>query len=127
MDLDHAVVIGGSFAGLVTARVLSDLFGRVTLIERDDLSDVPEIRRGVPQGPHVHGILKLGRDTLDGLFPGFVAESQRAGARVFDQIACGAMLTPYGWSARGPSGVTGYGVRRPGSSAPAARSPPRRS
>ena len=79
MELAHAVVIGGSFAGLVTARVLSDVFDRVTLIERDDLADLPAIRRGVPQGPHVHGILKLGRDTLYELFTGFVAESQGAG------------------------------------------------
>ena len=31
----HAVVLGGSFAGLLAARVLSDHFEHVTLIERD--------------------------------------------------------------------------------------------
>ena len=31
----HAVVLGGSLAGLLTARILSDHFERVTLIERD--------------------------------------------------------------------------------------------
>jgi len=33
----HAVVIGGSLAGLMTARVLSDHFDAVTVLERDDL------------------------------------------------------------------------------------------
>ena len=32
---DHAIVIGGSMAGLLTARVLSDHFARVTIVERD--------------------------------------------------------------------------------------------
>ena len=31
----HAVVIGGSLAGLMAARVLSDHFSRVTILERD--------------------------------------------------------------------------------------------
>ena len=31
----HAVVIGGSLAGLLAARVLTDRFERVTVIERD--------------------------------------------------------------------------------------------
>ena len=32
---EHAIVIGGSMAGLLAARVLSAHFGRVTLLERD--------------------------------------------------------------------------------------------
>ena len=32
---DHAVVIGGSIAGLISARVLSDYFDKVTVLERD--------------------------------------------------------------------------------------------
>lgn len=34
---EHAIVLGGSMAGLLAARVLSDFFERVTLIERDQL------------------------------------------------------------------------------------------
>jgi phytoene dehydrogenase-like protein len=44
MSLDHAVVVGGSFAGLVAARALSDHFDRVWIIERDEL---PATRRRV--------------------------------------------------------------------------------
>ncbi|WP_261566563.1 NAD(P)/FAD-dependent oxidoreductase [Frankia gtarii] len=112
--LNHAVVIGSSFAGITAARVLSDHFARVTVVERDELTDESAVRRGVPQGSHVHGILKLGREILDDLFPGFVEETQREGAVFIDQIANGAGWTPHGWSiARGPTSLKGYGVRRP--------------
>ncbi len=51
--LRHAVVIGGGIAGLLAARVLSDHFERVTLLERHSLARAPAPRRGVPQGAHV--------------------------------------------------------------------------
>ena len=40
----HAVVLGGSLAGLLTARVLADHFEEVTLIERDAYPDTTESR-----------------------------------------------------------------------------------
>jgi hypothetical protein len=46
---DHAVVLGASMAGLLAARVLSDAYERVTLVERDALPTKPERRRGVPR------------------------------------------------------------------------------
>jgi 2-polyprenyl-6-methoxyphenol hydroxylase-like FAD-dependent oxidoreductase len=112
MSLDHAVIIGGSFAGLTSARVLSDHFDRVTIVERDEFPETWAPRKGVPQSPHVHGILKLGRETLEQLLPGFIEETESEGAILFDQIATGAMYSPKGWSARGKSSVLGYGVRR---------------
>ena len=53
----HAVVLGGSLAGLLAARVLSDHFEEVTLIERDAYPETAEVRRGIPQANHVHGLL----------------------------------------------------------------------
>jgi 2-polyprenyl-6-methoxyphenol hydroxylase-like FAD-dependent oxidoreductase len=47
-DRHHAIVIGGSMAGLLAARVLSDHFERVTILERDLLLDDAEPRKGVP-------------------------------------------------------------------------------
>ncbi len=66
----HAVVLGGSLAGLLAARVLSDHFERVTLIERDVYPETSETRRGIPQANHVHGLLLRGRQILEELFPG---------------------------------------------------------
>ena len=46
---DQAVVMGSSMAGLLAARVLSERFERVVVIERDPLPPIGEHRRGVPQ------------------------------------------------------------------------------
>jgi 2-polyprenyl-6-methoxyphenol hydroxylase-like FAD-dependent oxidoreductase len=65
---NHAVVIGGGLAGLLTARVLSGHFGKVTLVDRDALPQ-SEPRKGVPQGQHVHALLSKGQEILSQLFP----------------------------------------------------------
>ena len=56
-DNRHAVVLGGSFAGLLATRVLVDHFERVTLIERDAYPETTAPRKGLPQANHVHGML----------------------------------------------------------------------
>ncbi len=48
-----AVVLGAGIAGLLAARVLTESFDRVTLVERDDLPGIGEHRRGVPQDRHL--------------------------------------------------------------------------
>jgi len=54
---EHAVVIGGSIAGCLTARVLSDYFDKVTIFEADTPPDEAVPRKGVPQGNHIHTLL----------------------------------------------------------------------
>lgn len=81
---DHAVVIGGSMAGLLAARVLADAFEGVTVIERDPLPEEPVPRRGVPQGRHVHVLLESGRATLEDLIPGFGEDLLGAGGLMID-------------------------------------------
>jgi 2-polyprenyl-6-methoxyphenol hydroxylase-like FAD-dependent oxidoreductase len=40
----HAVIVGAGMAGLLAAEALSDVIGEVTIIEKDDLSEVdPEV------------------------------------------------------------------------------------
>lgn len=75
----HAAVIGGSIAGLWAARVLSDHFEQVTVIDRDHFPATPEARRGVPQGRQVHVLLVRGQQILDQLFPGITAELKADG------------------------------------------------
>ena len=79
-----AVVIGASMAGLLAARVLSDRFADVTIIERDQLPTEPVVRRGVPQGAHPHALLEAGRATLEDLFPRFGEDLVSAGGVVVD-------------------------------------------
>jgi pyruvate/2-oxoglutarate dehydrogenase complex dihydrolipoamide dehydrogenase (E3) component len=56
----HAIVIGGSIAGMISARVLSDYYENVTILERDELENRPVIHKSVPQGNHLHGLLNGG-------------------------------------------------------------------
>src|ERR1700758_976459 len=81
---ERALVLGAGMGGLLAARVLADFFGTVTVIERDELPDGPAIRRGVPQGRHVHVLLTRGAQILDELFPGFLKELVADGAPVWD-------------------------------------------
>jgi 2-polyprenyl-6-methoxyphenol hydroxylase-like FAD-dependent oxidoreductase len=76
---ERAVVLGGSMAGLLAARVLADSYAQVVIVDRDRLDGVTTARRGVPQGRHVHGLLARGQQILDELFPGFTEEAVAAG------------------------------------------------
>jgi flavin-dependent dehydrogenase len=60
----RAVVLGASLAGLLAARVLSDHFGEVLLLERDELPASAMPRKGTPQAVHPHGLLARGREVL---------------------------------------------------------------
>jgi hypothetical protein len=52
-------IVGASMAVLAGTATLASRFDRVTVIERDELSDGIAPRRGVPQGRHVHAILPV--------------------------------------------------------------------
>ncbi len=80
----HAIVIGSSIAGLLAARVLSEHFARVTVVERDWLPDAPEFRRGAPQARHAHTLLPAGQLILEQQFPGLVDELLAHGAIAID-------------------------------------------
>ena len=83
---DRAVVLGGSMAGLLAARVLADAYNRVTVVDRDDLSDSVAPRRGVPQGRHIHGLIARGGQILDELLPGFTESLTARGVPTMDQL-----------------------------------------
>lgn len=78
----HAIVMGGSMAGLLAARVLSDHFNTVTLLERDAFPVGDESRKGVPQGQQPHALLAKGYEILSGLFPD-LPDALRDGGAVF--------------------------------------------
>ncbi len=76
----HAVVVGGSMGGLLAARILADYFEKVTVVDRDTFPQEPEHRKGVPQSHHAHGLPRRGKEIIEQLFPGSVAELLEAGA-----------------------------------------------
>lgn len=92
---DHAVVLGASMAGLLAARVLSDAYDRVTVLDRDTLPANGEHRKGVPQDRHVHAILPKGEEVLNELFPGLTRQLTAAGAPVC-QLFGEARFSPAG-------------------------------
>ena len=110
---EHAVVIGASVAGMVTARVLADAFERVTVIERDPLPDGPTPRRGVPQGHHVHLLLEAGRTTLADLFPNFGRELLGSGGVLVDASTDLIHYENGGTLAEGPERLPLYCASRP--------------
>lgn len=81
---EHAVVLGGSMAGLLAARVLSEQFARVTLVERDHYPEQAEPRKGVPQGRHLHALLAKGLQVLHGYFPDLKESLIAGGAYIGD-------------------------------------------
>lgn len=104
-DSSHALVIGGSMAGLLAARVLADYFDVVTIVERDRFPEKPGPRRGVPQSYQVHVLLVQGQRILEQLFPGLEAELTAAGASTVDWTADCSMLGFSGWEPRFYSGL----------------------
>ncbi|NGM11504.1 FAD-dependent oxidoreductase [Verrucosispora sioxanthis] len=74
-----AVVVGGSIAGMLAARVLSDHAESVVVVDRDDLHATGG-RPGVPQGTQLHALLPGGFLLLEQLFPGFREQALAQGA-----------------------------------------------
>ena len=109
----HAVVLGGSLAGLLAARILADHFDRVTLLERDAYPETPEVRKGIPQANHVHGLLLRGRQVLEELFPGVQDEMIAAGAPLVDMANDVPWFTRAGWGVRFPSDLKVLSFTRP--------------
>lgn len=80
----HAVVIGAGIGGLLAARVTSETFDRVTIVERDGLPGIPTARRCVPHARHAHALTARGLATIEELFPGFTDDLVGFGAPTGD-------------------------------------------
>ena len=109
---DYAIVIGGSLAGLLTARVLADHFSHVTVIERDRFASHPCPRPGVPQSRHIHALLPRGLQIVDRLFPGIRQELETVGAIPLDIGNDVSWLTPEGWGIKFRSGIEAVSFTR---------------
>ena len=109
----HAIVIGGSIAGLLTARVLSDHFAQVTLIERDRMHDQPEARKGQPHTRHLHALLAKGLETMRDYFPGLLSDLLTEGAIASDMGKEMRWHTFGGYRRQFESGMIGALMSRP--------------
>ncbi|BAY85556.1 hypothetical protein NIES267_50560 [Calothrix parasitica NIES-267] len=108
----RAVVIGGSIAGLLTAKILNNHFEKVTVIERDCFPEQPEPRKGIPQCKQLHILLTKGREIMEEIFPGLHDELLAEGAVTVDMIGDVEWLNPFGWGYRFPSGFMALSFSR---------------
>ncbi|EGK85920.1 2-polyprenyl-6-methoxyphenol hydroxylase-like oxidoreductase [Microcoleus vaginatus PCC 9802] len=93
----HAIIIGGSLAGLLACKVLAKHFDRVSIVERDFFSEQPAPRPGIPQSRHLHILLNRGKIILEELFPGLENELVAAGAPRLNPKSIG-WFSPAGWA-----------------------------
>jgi 2-polyprenyl-6-methoxyphenol hydroxylase-like FAD-dependent oxidoreductase len=113
MRQEHAVVIGGSMAGLLASQVLAERYERVTVIERDKLDGTKANRPGVPQGRHTHGLLAGGRQALETLFRGISEELTANGGVLGDIVGASRWFLEGACHARFASGLEGLFMSRP--------------
>lgn len=98
------MVVGGSISGLLSARVLSEHFEHVLILERDTLPQGPETHKGVPQARHIHAMLEAGLRVLEELFPSMLEEMRAEGVDLIDMARDGAWHHYGAWKPRYDSG-----------------------
>jgi 2-polyprenyl-6-methoxyphenol hydroxylase-like FAD-dependent oxidoreductase len=91
----QALVIGGGIAGLLTARVLSDYYEQILVVDRDVFPEQPQLRAGTPQAFHVHRVLARGTLILERLFPNYTDELLAEGAYPIQNTEM-RVTTPHG-------------------------------
>lgn len=70
---------------MLAARVLSDHFDEVVVVDRDDIRNAgTSVRAGVPWAIHIHALLERGRGIIEDLYPGFTTDLARDGVPVGD-------------------------------------------
>ncbi|CAA9258187.1 MAG: hypothetical protein AVDCRST_MAG93-2065, partial [uncultured Chloroflexia bacterium] len=109
---ETAVVIGGSLAGLLAARVLADYFEQVTVVERGVFSVEADARSDVPQASHTHVLLLRGRQIMERLLPGLEAEVLAQGAPLSDSGLDTLTYGRYGWAPRWDTGLKTFAASR---------------
>lgn len=100
-----AVIIGGSIAGIAAAKVCSETFERVIVLEQDDAHRRREGRPGAAQGWHLHHLLTAGQIELDRFFPGIVDDMVREGAFKVDMAAQYRIRLGGSWKKPGTSDI----------------------
>ncbi|HEY8878703.1 MAG TPA: monooxygenase [Roseateles sp.] len=108
----RAVVLGASLAGLLAARVLSEHFDEVVLLERDALPEGAAPRKGTPHAVHPHGLLARGLQVLEQLFPGFTDAMVARGGLLGDLLRDTAFEANRQRFAAGVGGLPGLAASR---------------
>lgn len=108
----HAIVIGSGIAGLFQAKVLSQFYKTVSILERDHLPKVPEHRKGVPQALHNHVFVLGGIRGARQIFPDLEKRLTDYGAIPIDWYRDLKMYRNDGWRPRYESSASGIACDR---------------
>ncbi|MFD0319355.1 FAD-dependent oxidoreductase [Streptomyces flavalbus] len=98
--LAHAVVIGGSIAGMLAAAALKQHVDSVEIVEAHELPEGPEPRAGVPQAVHIHFLQTGGAEAIEALLPGSTDLLLAAGAHRIPETTDMVIYAPEGWYRR---------------------------
>jgi 2-polyprenyl-6-methoxyphenol hydroxylase-like FAD-dependent oxidoreductase len=109
----RGVVLGGGWAGMLTAHVLARHLESVTVVERDTLPDGPQHRKGQPQARHVHILWSSGASIVENLLPGTTERLLANGARRIGFHRDVVTLTAPGWQYRFPATAFAVMCTRP--------------
>ncbi|MET8228577.1 FAD-dependent monooxygenase [Streptomyces sp. NPDC005301] len=98
----RAVVIGAGLGGVLAAAALSRAVDQVVVLDRDELPDGPEHRKGVPQGRHAHLLMPGGLAAMEDLLPATDLRKHllAAGAHEISLSTGMLVLTPEGFFRR---------------------------
>ncbi|GGR19662.1 NAD(P)/FAD-dependent oxidoreductase [Streptomyces aurantiogriseus] len=95
-----AVVLGGSHTGMLAARALAEFVDRVVVVERDELPDGAEPRKGLPQARHAHMLWSGGVRAVEELLPDITEALRDAGARRAPVTTDMVVMASQGWFRR---------------------------
>jgi 2-polyprenyl-6-methoxyphenol hydroxylase-like FAD-dependent oxidoreductase len=109
----HAVVIGGSIAGLLAGRALADHFDVVTIIERDRFPQSVAVRKGVPQAQHNHALLSKGMLLMQQFFPDLFPTLLQRGSTRLDTSLDLEWYQHGVWKIKVATGIDVYSQSRP--------------
>ncbi|MEK5382346.1 hypothetical protein [Niallia sp. FSL W8-0635] len=105
-EKNKVIIIGGGIAGKLAARVLSEHFKEVIILEKDSKILEPTPREGARQGEHLHALLHAGQYGLEVLFPGITAKFYGSGAIKINSTMDLLWFHHGGWKLRYDGGYT---------------------
>ncbi|MFD7256060.1 NAD(P)/FAD-dependent oxidoreductase [Streptomyces sp. NPDC059874] len=103
--MTKAVVLGGGFAGVLVAKVLSRHVDDVTVVEGGRYPVGPDVRSGVPQAFHSHVLVTAGAEALETLLPGTLRALLGQGAHRRGLPDDALILSADGWFRRHDTGA----------------------
>lgn len=102
----HAIILGGGFAGMLAAKILSKHYQRISMIEpKQGLARIP-------QGVHLHVLLKHGQNILATILPELFEDIAKS-CPLIDWGQDSQWTGPFGNYPRYRSGLESYLVSRP--------------